>query len=102
MMAGSSSYAIKLLLAAIFVWLQAHSLAHAAEHGDEHHEHDGVECELTVFISEDLAILPNPPVELQAPLVHQQSVEDAFLPWQRVWPPERGPPPRGPPSSFGI
>lgn len=102
MMAGSSSSAFKLLLAAIFVWLQAYSLAHASEHSDEHHEHDGVECELTVFISEDLAFLPDRPAEILAQLIAERSVQDAFVQLQWIWPPERGPPPRGPPTPSGT
>ena len=42
MMAGRLFFALKLVLAAAIVWLQAYSLAHAAEHGDEPHEHEGV------------------------------------------------------------
>lgn len=98
-MTGRYSSAFKLMLAAVFVWIQAYSLAHAAEHGHEPHDHDGVECELTVFASEDIAILPAPPE-----IKHFFSLWERFASlsyandsWQ--WPLQRGPPARGPPST---
>ena len=98
MMASSFSFALKLLLATAFVWVQAQSLSHAAEHGEEHHEHDGVECELTVFASEDLAVLPDPPLGfVPAHTLLVLPVEFISIS-ARLWPPERGPPPRGPPA----
>ena len=84
------------MIAALLV-AQTATLSHAAEHGEEHHEHDGVECQIVVIAAEDNVILPNPPhfgfdflyaFSADVTKVCKQS-------WQ--WPPERGPPPRSPP-----
>ena len=98
MKAGPFPFALKVVLAALIVWLQAFSLAHAAEHGDEPHEHDGVECELTLFTSEDTVILPSGVASDFAPPTPAIQVRDFGTLDTRTWPPERGPPPRGPPS----
>ena len=50
------------LLAALFVFVQAHALGHAAEHGDEPHDHYGAACELSV-IATDQILLPAAPSE---------------------------------------
>lgn len=98
MMAGRPLFALKLVLAAAIVWLQAYSLAHAAEHCEESHQHDGVECDLTVFATEDMGILPEGSAgEFVSPAPALVVRDFAGTLQARNWPPERGPPPRGPP-----
>ena len=99
MMAGSFSSALKLFLATTFVWIQAYSLAHAAEHGEEHHEHEGVECELTVFASEDQAILPDPPSSPAPAHFLLVLPTDIALISAHSRPLDRGQSARGPPAS---
>ena len=98
MMAGRLFFALKLLLAAAIVWLQAYSLAHAAEHGDEPHEHEGVECELTVFATEDMVPLPAGGKDSLSSPVPDDILREFGTLTQRGWPPERGPQARGPPA----
>ncbi|KCZ59308.1 MULTISPECIES: hypothetical protein [Hyphomonas] len=85
------------LLAALFVFVQAHALSHAAEHGDEPHDHYGAACELSV-IATDQILLPAAPSEPfvlpPAPGATEPCISAAN--WTR--PPGRAPPPRSPPS----
>ena len=62
-----SSLALKLVLVAIILWLQTMSFAHAALHGDEPHEHEGVPCEMVLLATEDMAVLPVPAARFFAP-----------------------------------
>ncbi|MEQ9315206.1 MAG: hypothetical protein RLN72_05095 [Henriciella sp.] len=93
-----SSFAIKAVLAALFLWVQGAALFDAAAHGEQQHEHYGITCDLTKAVATKVAplpacdMLPAPPatVEITAPVILD------FQPWSR--PPGRAPPPRSPPA----
>ena len=129
MTAGSFSYALKLVFAAIVAWVQAYSLAHAIGHDHDlpnhehhlqlnhhHHHHaddscDGDEndtnsetigCDCLLFAAQNLAIVPT--IDKSNLPEHRAGScrAELFTAAIRSWPPERGPPPRGPPSQSEI
>lgn len=87
------------ILAAMLVMMQATSLAHAAEHGDEPHEHAGIVCTLDALAAQNCAVLPSPPALAPLPDFSAEAAQPVPL-LQRAWsrPPGRAPPPRGPPA----
>lgn len=98
MIVAKLSSVFRVVVAAAFLWVQVAGIAHAAEHGDHPHEHDGVECQIIVIAADDAVILPAPP-ELSFKRLHgdvASVVSIAESAW--AWPPERGPPPRSPPA----
>lgn len=84
-------------LVAALVFAQAASLAHAAEHGDEPHDHAGITCELNALSGQQLALLPKPPLHAFVIVLPEAAGPVPLI--QRAWtrPPGRAPPPRGPP-----
>ena len=84
-------------LAALFVFVQALALGHAAAHADEPHDHYGVTCDLAAVAHVQTVL----PASSACPLVFP--VETGIITPQfsePVWirPPGRAPPPRSPPS----
>lgn len=85
---------------ALFFSLQSLSIAHAAEHGHEPHDHDGVACVVMVLAEDETALLSTPLVfetietEFSQPIFAQ--IKSALY----VAPQSRAPPPRAPPSSI--
>lgn len=98
MRGGPSSLSIKVILAALFLWVQGAALYDAAAHGEAPHDHYGVSCELTKAVATKVAPVPVCNT-LPAPLARVEAttpfVQD-FRPWSR--PPGRAPPPRSPPA----
>ena len=93
----TSSYLVKTILAALFLWVQGAALYDAAAHGEQPHDHYGVSCELTTAVKADIAPLPAAPVAkaiVRAFIAAEQAPLD-YRPWSH--PPGRGPPPRSPP-----
>lgn len=86
------------LVVGLFVLVQTATLAHASQHGDEKHEHDGVSCEICVTIHDKIIALPVNGFELEASVYALSILEPKTLSLEWFWPPERAPPPRGPPS----
>ncbi|MCI4643708.1 MAG: hypothetical protein MRY64_02875 [Hyphomonadaceae bacterium] len=88
---------LRIALLGLIVWAQAGTLAHAAEHGFEEHDHDGIVCALDALAIHQDQILPPEPVQLDLP------PQTTFLPlalpetpaWN--WPLQRAPPARAPP-----
>ena len=93
-----SSLPMKMIAAALFLWVQGVGLYDAAAHGEQPHDHYGISCELTAVAAEAVPLpltpeLPRPPREFTRA---EPPVLD-FRPWSR--PPGRAPPPRSPPAS---
>ena len=84
-------------LAALFVFVQALALGHAAAHADQPHDHYGVTCDLTAVASIQI-VLPDVPVSPYIYAIETKVTEPQFS--QPTWtrPPGRAPPPRSPPS----
>lgn len=92
-----SALSVKLLVVALFMWVQGAALLDAAAHGEQPHDHYGISCDLQAVAAE-VAPLPFSP-ELPKPprvfaLAEQPKLD--FRPWSR--PPGRAPPPRSPPA----
>ena len=91
---------IALILGVVFA-AQSFSLAHATEHtGHDHEHHDGVACEITLIIAENIAVIPAPqPTPSFTPSV-QIAPQTVFTSLDYVTPQGRAPPPRSPPFLF--
>ncbi|KCZ66437.1 hypothetical protein L53_03705 [Hyphomonas sp. L-53-1-40] len=85
-------------LAALFVFVQALALGHAAAHADQPHDHYGVTCDLAA-VAHVQTVLPDVPTSPFVLLIGTTVTEPQFS--QPIWirPPGRAPPPRSPPSS---
>lgn len=83
----------------LFIGLQSYSIAHASEHGDEPHEHDGIACIVTVLVEAEVAILPAPPVFGTVETKLSETVFPGFKSALYLAPQNRAPPPRGPPAT---
>ena len=84
----------------LFIGLQSYSIAHASEHGDEPHEHDGIACSVTVLADDHGVVLPTVPVfETVISDIAETAYPD-FTSALYIRPQGRAPPPRGPPSSI--
>ncbi|MEM5515488.1 hypothetical protein WNY37_00910 [Henriciella sp. AS95] len=98
MRSATSSLSIKVILAALFIWVQGAALFDAAAHGEAPHDHYGVACELTKAVATKVApvpvcnVLPAPPVSVVTATPFVQN----FRSWSR--PPGQAPPPRSPPT----
>ena len=86
------------LLFGLHVWSQAGALGHAAEHGFENHEHEGIVCQLDAVLIQHQAILPDPPVLVPPRPGLENSAHISAGPGEGRPPPARAPPPRGPPT----
>lgn len=93
-----SSFRVRLVLSVLFVTVQIFSLAHAAEYGNESHQHDGIECLIASVSTADVAV----PKQLPSSFTYFRSIQLNYkvfldlLSWSH--PPGRAPPPRGPPT----
>ena len=84
----------------LFIGLQSYSIAHASEHGDEPHEHDGVACAVTVISDNHVVVLPPVPVFETVIADASETVYPDFTTALYITPQGRAPPPRGPPKSI--
>ncbi len=84
------------LFAALFVFVQALALGHAAAHLDEPHEHHGVTCDLSA-VTQVQAVVPVMETG-SLPLPQAEKIVAATV-TAPIWirPPGRAPPPRSPP-----
>ena len=85
-------------LFALSIWAQGWGAAHAAVHGDEPHEHDGIVCDVGTLAVEEQAVLPAPPA---AHILYALPQMAGAAPIEQpLWlaPKGRAPPPRGPPA----
>ena len=86
------------LLALAFLMVQGVSQAHAAEHGEADHSHDGVACDITLVAVEQVIIAP--PVLIPSPFKAAAKSNWIFT-FDKDRPRTfdgRAPPPRGPPA----
>ena len=87
-------------LIALFFGLQSFSIAHATMHGDDHHEHEGVACAVTVIADNHVVVLPPVPVFETVIADASETVYPDFTTALYIAPQGRAPPPRGPPNSI--
>ncbi len=84
------------LIVALLVLAQSIGLAHAAGHGFDPHDHDGIECDFDMRLHEDSAILPPSPALPSPSVASARQVLGAILPvpvaQPASWPQPRGPP----------
>ena len=64
-------------LAALFVFVQALALGHAAAHADQPHDHYGVTCDLTAVASIQI-VLPDVPVSPYIYAIETKVTEPQF------------------------
>ena len=89
-----------ILVTALFLLLQGASISHAASYGSDPHEHDGVECVLSLQ-NETQAIAPTPIAPAKLPALISSPVivfETYFINAPTRLYRGREPPPRAPPS----
>jgi len=84
----------------LFLATQSYSLSHATSFGDEHHDHDGIACHITVIAPDEDLNLPTDGVVFINQAFSFPEYRNGF-----VTPPfgtflTRAPPPRGPPTFF--
>ena len=89
---------LKFAFAALMLWLQAASLAHASAFEGPDHTHDGVVCQLQIIADDELLL---PAVNTPIPLIFQADPATPTYTPNVIWhrPQGRAPPPRGPPTS---
>jgi len=85
---------------ALFFALQSYSLSHATSFGDAPHNHDGIDCTMTVIAPEEDISLPAETVQF---VIESYSYPTAFSfpvprPYSTIR--TRAPPPRAPPTLF--
>jgi len=86
------------LIALMFLFVQGATQAHAAEHGEDHHSHDGVACDVMLIAAEQITIAP--PIPVPAPF-KSASKSNWKMDYVRDCPrtfDSRAPPPRAPPT----
>lgn len=89
--------ALAAILIGLFASLQVFTAAHAVCHGDAPHDHDGVECVITVIAAEDHIVLPVLSGTPQAIVISETPSTALFTSALYLAPQGRAPPPRGPP-----
>lgn len=85
------------ILTALFVFVQALALGHAAAHSDHPHEHYGVTCDLAA-VSHVQTVLPDAPARPIVVQIETVVTQPQFTAPIWIRPPGRAPPPRSPPS----
>jgi len=92
---------LRLICLSLFFVVQTLTLSHATEHGDEHHEHDGVSCTISLIAPEVDAVEPPAPI-LSVPEAYKAPTDfTAFISQRYIYNECRGPPGRAPPA-FSI
>lgn len=86
------------VFALLVVTLQTAALSHATAYADGPHEHNGVICTLGAFVHEDIAVLPDSPVQFEPIPAGTREFEPAFESAPILTYSSRAPPPRGPPA----
>ena len=95
-----AGYYVRLLCVSVFFIMQSLTIVHATEHGDHHHEHEGVACSISLIVPEVDAVLPptliiSVPQAFKAPIAFQP-IKVASHSYHEC----RGPPGRAPPAFF--
>lgn len=90
---------IRALIALCFA-AQSYSLSHATSFGDAPHNHDGIECEITLVTANEDVSLPTPTLENKVEgytvaTPYKRTIQRPYLAFS-----SRAPPPRGPPTLF--
>lgn len=86
------------MLAAVFVTVQTLAVAHAAEHSDHPHEHDGVVCDI-VQIAADIDPLIPPTSMAAHRVIYNSAARPVIFTVQRIAIYDnRAPPGRAPPA----
>lgn len=86
------------LIVGLFFAFQISAAAHAIEHGENPHEHDGVSCVVTTLAENDQGVLPVEPELVALSMPVDFTWIDIFKPIQVQTYHTRAPPPRGPPT----
>ncbi|MCI5048457.1 MAG: hypothetical protein MRY59_13230 [Aquisalinus sp.] len=73
------SGALAALLAVLLVAMQSVSSAHALQHGDEPHDHDGVPCAVSILADRNVDLLPQDNVSFLAPVFVEATLYRASL-----------------------
>ena len=87
-------------LIALFFAVQSYGVAHASEHSDAPHDHDGVACSVTVIAADDVVIMPPMPVYERILTNTKGFYYPFFISAPYTTPQNRAPPPRAPPTSI--
>ena len=91
--------ALWVLCTVLFLAVQSVTQAHAIEHaGHDHHEHDGVTCELNLVAAEDVVITPPLPFSSPLGLGYPTNWVMRTTSERTTAFDGRAPPPRGPPA----
>ena len=86
------------LIAMMFLFVQGVSQAHATEHGEHDHSHDGVECEITLLAVEQIITEPPVPIPSRTKTTSKSNWSVPFYKSLTRTFDGRAPPPRGPPT----
>lgn len=86
-------------LLSVFFAVQSVSVAHAAQHGDDIHEHNGQVCVLAAITAHSVvAVTPAPTVSVIPQTTTPTLYSAVFVDAPRESKQARAPPPRGPPT----
>ena len=92
------------LLIGIFVTLffavQSFTVTHATSFGDEHHDHDGVACSVTVLADDHNIVAPVPQSYAVIRIETVETVFPKLTSAAYLAPQGRAPPPRAPPTTI--
>ena len=86
------------LFALAFLMVQGVSQAHATEHGDEDHTHDGVACDIMLVAAQQIVATPPVPVPAPFKAVSKSNWTIIFDKGRPRTFDSRAPPPRAPPA----
>jgi hypothetical protein len=87
---------LMIVVAVLFVGLKCMSLAHATEHDDHHHEHDGVACSFVLSAHDEVVTTPTliiePRTEYSETTFNADFVSSIYVINSGLSPPPRSPP----------
>jgi len=85
------------ILATVFLVFQVFTVAHAANFGENSHDHDGIACVVGVMSYDEQGVLPVEPA-FEPIITYSFSVfQTSYQSIAYLTPPGRAPPPRSPP-----
>ena len=92
----SYKWVIRAFIALCFT-LQSFSISHATSFGDAPHNHDGIECEITLTAADEDFTLPVPVLEnsvesFTSITSYNPTIQNTFSVYLSRSPPQRGPP----------